>query len=73
VTVNSYARRASQVRGNGTVYLYDGPRLLKRFRLVGRKAMTFGGLHKGGHTLRLVFPTNNFFVGAKRTRTVTVR
>ncbi len=73
VTMKSHARRASQVRGNGKVYLYDGARVLKSFRLVGRRDMTFRGLHKGRHTLRLSFPTNNFFVGAKATRSVIVR
>jgi hypothetical protein len=73
VTMNSYARRASQVRGNGKVYLYDGSHVLKSFRLVGRRVMTFRGLHRGRHTLRLSFPTNNFFVGAKATRSVIVR
>jgi hypothetical protein len=73
VVMNSYARRATQVRGNGKVFLYDGSRVLKSFRLVGRRVMTFRGLHKGKHTLRLSFPTNNFFVGAKATRSVIVR
>jgi len=73
VTMNSYARRASQVRGNGKVFLYDGSRVLKSFWLNGRRVMTFHGLPKGRHNLKLSFPTNNFFAGAKATRSVIVR
>lgn len=73
VTMNSYARRASQVRGNGKVFLYDGSRVIKSFRLNGRRVMTFRGLRKGRHNLKVSFPTNNFFVGAKATRSVIVR
>ena len=56
VTMNSYARRASQVRGNGKVFLYDGSRVLKSFWLNGRRVMTFHGLPKGRHNLKLSFP-----------------
>jgi hypothetical protein len=73
VIMNSYAKRATQVRGRGSVRLYDGPRLLKKFWLTGRRLMTFKGLHKGGHTLKLVFPQNNFFSGKTVSTPVTVR
>ena len=73
VIMNSYAKRATQVRGSGRVTLYDGPRVLKRFWLTGRRLMTFKGLHKGGHTLKLVFPQNNYFTGKSVSTPVTVR
>jgi hypothetical protein len=73
VIMNSYAKRATQVKGSGSVSLYDGPRLLKKFWLTGRRLMTFKGLHKGGHTLKLVFPENNFFTGKTVSTPVTVK
>ena len=73
VIMNSYAVRATQVKGSGSVTLYDGPRVLKKFWLTGRRLMTFKGLHKGGHNLKLVFPENNFFTGKTVSTTVTVK
>jgi hypothetical protein len=72
VSMNSYARRATQVQGSGRVTLYDGSRVLKEFWLTGHRLMTFTGMAKGAHTLKLVFPENNFFSGKTVSTPVTI-
>jgi hypothetical protein len=46
--------------------------VLKEFWLTGRRLMTFKGLHGGGHSLKLVFPQNNFFSGKTVSTPVTI-
>ena len=70
LTAIVYAAGTRQSTVRGRLAIYDGRRMIKRTWLRGgRKVVRFSGLRAGKHNIKMVFVSNPWFAGSRRTRT----
>ena len=70
ITAIVYAAGTRQSTVRGRLAIYDGRRMIRRTWLRGgRKVFRFTGLRTGKHNIKMVFVSNPWFAGSRRTRT----